>query len=69
MTEQMIDEIVDTFVKDDAPKWVRDAVRKEVRKYYISNVHEEKPKFNLKELLDWKPDPNSDLTLYPFSLR
>ena len=33
----MIDEIVDTFVKDDAPKWVRDSVRKEVRKYYINN--------------------------------
>ena len=65
----MIDEIVDTFVKDDAPKWVKDAVRKEVGKHYISNVHKEKPKFNLKELMDWKPDPNFDLTLYPFSLR
>lgn len=42
MTEKMIDEIVNTFVKDDAPKWVRDTIREEVRKYYIFNAHEEK---------------------------
>lgn len=30
--KQLLDELVETFVKDDAPEWVKEAIRAELEK-------------------------------------
>lgn len=39
-TLETVEEIVETFVKEDAPQWVKDYVRNFIKNYYF--VEEEK---------------------------
>lgn len=39
-TEKLLDELVSTFVKDDAPDWVKDLVRAELEKIINHEVQD-----------------------------